>query len=198
MTILLTRKDASARLGVHYLTIYAMVERGELEAIKIGGQQMYNVDKYLKNKGIKESNTRRKICYCRVSSGKQKEDLKRQIKYMQERYPNYEIISDVASGLNYNRPGLKKILDYGIKGELEILVIAYKDRLARIGYEMIEWIIKEYSKGEIVIINKKEEETPAEEISKDILSIMNVYVAKINGLRKYKSKMKEEIEKNKK
>jgi putative resolvase len=68
--------------------------------------------------------------------------------------------------------------------------------LARIGYELIENLIKEYSKGEIVILNKKEEETPNEEITKDILSIMNVYVAKINGLRKYKKMIKEEITKN--
>ena len=37
-----------------------------------------------------------------------------------------------------------------------------------------------------VKVNKKEEETPTEEITKDIIAIMNVYVAKINGLRKYK------------
>ena len=62
---------------------------------------------------------------------------------------------------------------------------------------MIEWIIKEYSNGKIIIINKKEEETPIEEISKDIITIMNVYVAKINGLRKYKKKIQKEINKTK-
>ena len=56
-------------------------------------------------------------------------------------------------------------------------------------------MIKKYSNGDIIILNKKEEETPHEEISKDILSIMNVYVAKINGLRKYKQSIKEDLEK---
>jgi len=50
----------------------------------------------------------------------------------------------------------------------------------------------------IIIINKDEEETPVEELTKDIVSIMNVYVAKVNGLRKYKSHIKEELEKEKK
>ena len=59
-------------------------------------------------------------------------------------------------------------------------------------------MINTYSNGEIKVENKKEEETPEEEISKDIIAIMNVYVAKINGLRKYKKEMKEEIEKYKK
>jgi len=58
-------------------------------------------------------------------------------------------------------------------------------------------MINEYSNGKIIIMNKKEEETPQEEISKDILSIMNVYVAKINGLRKYTHKMRDEISKKK-
>nr|AEX62973.1 hypothetical protein mv_L769 [Moumouvirus Monve] len=86
------------------------------------------------------------------------------------------------------RPGLKKLIKMAIDGELNEVVIAYKDRLARFGYELIEWIINTYSSGEIKIINKKEEETPEEEITKDILQIMNVYVAKINGRRKYKNK----------
>ena len=62
---------------------------------------------------------------------------------------------------------------------------------------MLEWLITKYSNGKILIINKEEEETPIEELTKDIVSIMNVYVAKVNGLRKYKSHIKEEIEKTK-
>ena len=95
--------------------------------------------------------------------------------------------------MNYERQGLKKILDYIIKGELETLVVAYRDRLTRFGYEMIEWMLKEYSKGELNVLHKNEETTPTEEITKDILSIMNVYVAKVNGLRKYKNKIKKTI-----
>ena len=198
MSQFLTRKEASEKLGIHYHTLYALAERKEIETLQIGNRQLYNVDKYLKEHGIKESSTRRKICYCRVSSQKQKEDLKRQMEEMAQKFPTYEMISDIASGLNYERDALKKIINYIVKGEVEILVVAYKDRLARFGYEMIEWMMKEYSKGEILILHKVEEETPTEEITKDILSIMNVYVAKINGLRKYKKQIKEEInQKNK-
>ena len=56
---------------------------------------------------------------------------------MKKKYPSYEIISDIGSGLNMNREGLKKIIDSGIKGEIEILIVAYKDRLVRFGYELI-------------------------------------------------------------
>jgi predicted site-specific integrase-resolvase len=136
-----------------------------------------------------------KICYCRVSSNKQKEDLLRQIEYMKNIYPENRIISDIGSGLNYNRKGLKEIMDMAINGEIQELVIAYKDRLTRFGYELIEYLIEKYSGGKITIINKNEEDTPTEELTKDILSIMNVYVAKVNGLRKYKKEIKHEISK---
>ena len=78
-------------------------------------------------------------------------------------------------------------------GEIEELIIAYKDRLTRFGYEMLEFLINKYSNGKIIIINNDEEQTPTEELTKDIISIMNVYVAKINGLRKYKNQIKNDI-----
>lgn len=190
MSHFLTRREASKQLGIHYHTLYALAERKEIETLKVGERQLYNVEKYLKEHGIKQTTIRRKVCYCRVSSNKQKEDLHRQMDEMKEIYPTYEMISDIASGLNYERNGLKKIIKYIIDGELEVLVIAYKDRLVRFGYEMIEWILKEYSKGEIIILHKTEEDTPAEEITKDIISIMNIYVAKLNGMRKYKTGQK--------
>ena len=109
---------------------------------------------------------------------------------MKNKFPSYEIIYDIASGLNYNRKGLKKILNYALNKELNEVVIAYKDRLTRFGYELIEWIVTEKSNGRIIILNNDEELTPQEEISKDILAIMNVYVAKNNGLRKYRSQQK--------
>jgi predicted site-specific integrase-resolvase len=191
----LKRNEACEAIGVHYHTLYKLAELNEIETIKIGSQQYYNVDKYIKSKGFPIEKNKKNICYCRVSSAKQKEDLKRQIDYMKNKYPYHEIISDVASGLNFKRDGLNKIINYAIDGQLGELVIAYKDRLARFGYELIENIIKERSDGKIIIINNNEEMTPSEEISKDILSIMNVYVAKMNGLRKYKKAMKDEIEK---
>lgn len=191
----LPKADACKTLNIHHHTLYKMMHNGEIETKLIGKRNFFNVKKYLDERGIitNLNINRRKICYCRVSSQKQKEDLKRQIEYMKKEYPYSEIITDIASGINYERPGLQKILKYAMNGEIEELVIAYKDRLTRFGFEMIEWIIKEKSNGKIKILNTKEETTPMEEVSKDILSIMNVYVAKINGLRKYKKQLKKEL-----
>ena len=79
-----------------------------------------------------------------------------------------------------------KIIQLAIDGKLNKLIIANKDRLTRFGYELIDFIIKEYSNGEIIILNKEEDLEPEEEMVKDVLQIMNVFTAKMNGLRKYK------------
>ena len=104
---------------------------------------------------------------------------------MLKKYPKYEIIEDIGSGINFNRNGLRKIIKLAIEGKINKLVVAYKDRLTRFGYELIEDIIREYSKGEIIIENEKEEKEPKEELVEDVLQILNVYTAKMNGLRKY-------------
>jgi predicted site-specific integrase-resolvase len=194
MVKLVPRREVLKVLGICYKTLYKMAENNEIESIKVGKMTMYNLEKYINDKKISDTSTvpkeeRLSICYCRVSSNKQKNDLKRQIKYMEKKYPNYQILSDIGSGLNLKRKNLQKIIKMAIEGRIKRVIVAHKDRLARFGYDLIEWIIETYSKGRIVVINKSEEETPMEEISKDIIQIMNVYTAKINGLRKYKKKM---------
>lgn len=191
----ITRKEVLKVLGIHYHTLYSLAERNEIPTIKVGSQTLYNLNSYLRLKGA--SQQKQDICYCRVSSRKQKQDLDRQIQVMKDKYPNHTIISDIGSSLNFNRPGLTRLIDLAINGTLGELVIAYKDRLARIGYDLIESIITKYSNGTIHIINSSEEDTPEEELTKDVITIMNVYVAKVNGLRRYKKPIVDEI-KNKK
>ena len=107
---------------------------------------------------------------------------------MTTKYPNNIIIEDIGSGLNLNKRGINKIIHLAIKGKINELVVAYKDRLTRFGFELIEEIITKYSNGKIIILNKSEEISQEEELVKDVMAIMNVYVAKINGLRRYKNK----------
>jgi predicted site-specific integrase-resolvase len=74
---------------------------------------------------------------------------------MKDIYPDYKIIEDIGSGINFNRKGIRKIIDLAINNKINKLVVAYKDRLTRFGFELIEDIIKKYSNGTIEIINKK-------------------------------------------
>lgn len=136
-----------------------------------------------------EWRNRKKICYCRVSSDKQKEDLKRQKEYFEKEYPNYEIIQDIGSGLNWKRKGFNDILDQICEGNVEELVVMYKDRLCRFGFDLIKKICKKFD-TKLVVQNKLEEKlkAPEKELSDDLLSIVTVFVAKKNGLRRGKNK----------
>lgn len=192
-------KKASEILGVHWMTLKNWENKGYIDSIRTpGGKRMYNVNKYLNqhdtkgNSEIHRSENKQKslnICYCRVSSRNQLDDLKRQEEYMKKKYPKYDIISEIGSGLNLNRPKLVKIIKLAIDGKINELVVAHKDRLVRFGFELIETLIKDYSNGKIIVINKKTL-SPEEEITNDLVSIINVFSARINGLRKYKKIIK--------
>lgn len=211
-------KKASEILGVHQRTLYVWEKNKKIETIRTdGGHRLYNVSKYIEernnnkiindniniieNDDNKEEQTylnkldnikgKLNICYIRVSSLSQKDDLERQKNYMIKKYPNYTLIKDIGSGLNLNKRGIKKIIDLGIQGKINEVVVAYKDRLIRFGFDLIKDIIKKYSNGKILVLNKKEKKEPEEELITDVLSILNVYVAKMNGLRKYKKNLKE-------
>ena len=185
-----TPKEASKIIGVHWQTLRNWDANGTIETIRMpGGKRLYNVNKYLEENNLvsKNENNKKNICYCRVSSLGQKPDLQRQKDLMKKLYPDYEIIEDIASGLNFNRPGLNKIIKMALEKEINELVVAYKDRLCRFGFELIENIIKESSNGKITIVNHLDTSLQ-EELTTDLVSIINVFSAKLNGLRKYKNK----------
>ena len=194
-------KQTAEILGVHQRTLYLWEKKGLIETVRTpGNKRLYNVNKFLEDNKCKENicnnlddldkETRLNIAYIRVSSQNQKDDLERQKQLMVHKFPNHIIIEDIGSGLNLNKRGIRKIIHLAIEGKINELVVAHRDRLTRFGFELIEEIINKYSKGKIVILSEPEKLEPEEEIVKDIMSIMNVYVAKINGLRKYKKNNK--------
>lgn len=182
-------RKAKERLGLHGDTLRKYADEGFIKSIKTkGGKRLFEIDEFLKGK---ESDDKIKIiCYCRVSSPKQKNDLERQIKYMEERFPESEIITDIGSGINYKRKGLNSILERAMQGEKFKVVVAYKDRLARFGTELIENIINKNG-GEILVLNRIEM-SPEQELSEDILQILHVFSCRINGMRKYSNQIKED------
>jgi predicted site-specific integrase-resolvase len=111
------------------------------------GQRRYDVDDYLGSK-----NETKTICYCRVSSYKQKGDLQRQVEFMSERFPRAEIVKDIGSGLNYKRKGLNSILRRAMSGEPIKFVSAHKDRITRFGLEFVTLVIEENG-GELLVLN---------------------------------------------
>jgi len=198
-------KKVQEILGVHQRTLYQWDKKNKIKTIRTpGGKRLYNLKDFLdklenQKKGIYMVNNqdinkkilkKSNIIYARVSSISQKNDLERQIEVLTEAYPNYTLIKDIGSGMNLNRRGLRKIIDQAIDGKINEVIIVHKDRLCRFGYKLIEDLIKKYSQGKIIILKKKEKMEPRDELVEDVLQIMNIFVARMNGMRKYKKKIK--------
>jgi len=177
-------EDACRILKITNRILYNWDSKGLLKSVKTkGGHRRYMRTDVLEKAGKKEeSNPGRNICYCRVSTRGQKEDLERQIEFFRCKYPNHEIISDYGSGINFKRKGFNSILDSSIKGNINEIVVTHRDRLCRFGFELIERIITQGGKGKIVVLNKKET-SPQEELVGDLISIITVFSSRLYGLR---------------
>lgn len=174
-------------LGVSYSTIRRWQREGKIEYTTTNsGHKLYDVSSVLKKT---ENRTRKRVCYCRVSTRKQNSDLQGQIKFCQEQFPDHEIISDIGSALNWKRKGLLSILDQSINGDIEEIVVAYKDRLCRFGFELLQYIFSKY-KVKLVVLNQ-ETKTEQQEFTEDILSILTVFSNRYYGKRKYHFKVEE-------
>ena len=190
----ISSKKAAEILNVHPNTLRTWESKNLIKTYRCGinGQRKYDVESFLKTRNLKEEPKKQNICYCRVSSNNQKEDLKNQIEFLKEKYPDYDIISDIGSGLNYKRKGLKTILDRARNGTLGQVVVTYRDRLCRFGFDLLEYVINS-SGGEIMVLNKNDN-SPQEEMVKDLTSIIHVFSCRLYGLRRYKKTIKEASE----
>ena len=180
-------KEVREILKISDKTIYNWEKSGKLTCVRtVGGNRRFlKTDIFPDLKEKKEDineKQRRKICYCRVSSRSQKEDLERQVKFFRQEFPDHEIVKDIGSGLNSKRKGFNSVLDAGIRGDLEEVVVTHRDRFCRFNFELFERIIREYSNGKIVVFDKTET-SPEEEIVKDLLSIVTVFSERVHGLK---------------
>lgn len=180
-------KEACERMGICRKTLQTYAKNGKIKfTLTEGGWRKYDVEGYLKDNNLTE---KIKVCYCRVSSHDQKEDLIRQMSYLTEKYPTHEIIKDIGSGINFKRKGLLQIIDLAIENKLSELVITYKDRLCRIGYDLLEHILKKYSNTTIIVENEEFKST-TQEITEDLIEIITVYSSRLYGSRSYKKEEK--------
>ena len=163
--------EAAKYLSVSASTLRRWEREGKLIPERTqGGQRRYPLS--LLEPNFKNSSPRDKltVAYGRVSSHDQKSDLERQ-KQLLEMYCTskgwqFEILSDLGSGMNYNKKGLKKLINYILRGEIGRLVITHKDRLLRFGAELI-FSICELKNVEVVIVNQGDEPSFEEELAKD-------------------------------
>lgn len=175
-------------------TLHRWSELGYLDCIRTpGGARLYSsasVERLFRTETGQPAfdSQKKKIIYARVSSAKQKEDLKRQQDILQQLYPNHELVSDIGSGLNFKRRGFQRILAAALDGDLEEVVVMYRDRLCRFALDLVETIFAHTGTRLVVHSNEDRPHSDTEELADDLLSIVNVFVARKNGLRASRNK----------
>jgi putative resolvase len=180
-------KEAKEHLGVSIDTLRRWAKEGKIEFITTNGKhRRYKIDT------TKE--TGQKIIYARVSSKKQQLDLQRQIDFLKSKYPTHSVISDIASGINFNRKGFTSILDQLFNRNIKEVVVYSNDRLSRFANDLISHIFTHFG-AKLIIENDSNDKTPQEELAEDLLSIVSVFSARYHGSRKYKIN-KQENKKN--
>lgn len=127
-----------------------------------------------------------KVAYCRVSSKKQMDDLERQQDFFRSKFPDHELVTDIASGVNWKRKGLQTILERAMSGELSEVVVAHRDRLCRFAFELVAWIFK-INSVRLVVLDQEENKNSETDLADDILSIIHVYSCRRMGRRRYKN-----------
>jgi len=138
------------------------------------------------NKGVE----RKTYLYARVSTAKQKADLDNQIEMLKQfcysnGYRVSKIFSDVASGISFEkRQGFFQMLDDVVSGKVERLVITYKDRLSRVGFELFHYLFKKYHCEIIVMSDMGSEKLDSQEIPEEIISLLHCYSMKLYSKRR--------------
>jgi len=193
MNKLVTIGEAAKFLGISTQTIRRWEKNGKgfpSQRTK-GNQRRYRIADLGFCSRSSQAGEKATLAYARVSCHDQKEDLKRQEEMLEffcaSNGWEFEILSDLGSGMNYHKKGLKRLINKILNQEISRLVITHKDRLLRFGAELI-FTICEQRGIEVVLINKGKEPSFEEELAQDVLEIITVFSARLYGSRSRKNK----------
>lgn len=177
-------------LGVHKVTVIRWIKQGKIKAVRIGRE--FRVPEDEVKRLLKGKLTNTAVIYARVSSSDQKSDLERQVEYLKgycsaRGYAIVDILTDVASGLNEKRRGLKKLFDYVVNGKVDVVVVSYKDRLTRFGFRYLEEFFNSHGVRIEVIFGEEPKDLQLELIE-DLIAIVTSFASRLYGMRSHKKK----------
>lgn len=173
-------RKAVEQLGLHPNTLRRYADANRIPTIRnAGGQRLFDVASYLRS-----SVAATVVCYCRVSSHKQRDDLERQVERLSGIYPGSEVIKDIGSGLNFKRKGFQALLGRLVRGEKLKVVVAHRDRLARFGLDAFRFLIEENG-GEFVVLDPYVATGREAELTSDLLAILHHFSCRMHGQRSH-------------
>jgi predicted site-specific integrase-resolvase len=135
---------------------------------------------------------RKTVIYARVSTSKQKKDLQNQVDLLK----NYAVMNgliinavyqDIASGISFEkREQFFEMLDAIISGQIASVLITYKDRLSRVGFELFSHLFQQFGCKIIVISDVGSPQLDSQEVFEEIVSLLHCYSMKLYSARKRK------------
>jgi predicted site-specific integrase-resolvase len=190
--------EFAKRVGVTVHTLQRWDREGRLKARRAVNNRRYYLDGDLAIAlgQQKPEIQKRCVAYCRVSSSTQKADLANQ-RHTLEQFCSArglaidEWIEEVGGGLNFNRKRFLSMLDGVTAGDIGTLVIAHQDRLARFGFPLIEHLC-EVHQCELIVMNNQSL-SPEQELTQDLMTILQCFSSRLSGLRNYRKTLKEAL-----
>ncbi|QJB29453.1 MULTISPECIES: IS607 family transposase [Limnospira] len=181
-------KEAAQILRVHERTLRRWDDNGSIETIRTpAGQRRYNVESYTAKSG---SDKRKVVIYARVSSRAQQSDLNRQVAALSNLYPEAEVVSEIGGGLNFKGKKMLALLGHQLSGDVRMVVVAHKDRLAIWGFDLFRWLC-EQNRCSLMVLNQTSL-SPEPEMVEDILAILHCFSSRLYRRSKYKTQVKED------
>jgi len=176
---------AAKHFGVSRDTLRRWEQSGKISSERTArGHRRYDLSKnsgYLPRASGMNKHT---LAYARVSSHDQKEDLLRQAQVLESFCVangwTYEIVQDLGSGLNFQKRGLKKLMQMICSGKIDRLILTHKDRLLRFGSELVFGLCEQFG-VEVVVMNRSEDTRFEDDLVQDVLEIITVFSARLYG-----------------
>lgn len=191
--VLMSIGKFAKELGVSPEHVRTMHRTGEVIPARISekGTRYYSEEQLRELKNTQFSQREEKVvAYCRVSTKSQKDELEKQIEnvksYMYAKGYSFEVITDIGSGINYKNKGLQELISLIDSNQVTKVVILYKDRLVRFGFELIQ-LLCELHDVEIEIIDNSEQ-SEEEELTDDLIQIVTLFANRLYGSRSKKTK----------
>jgi predicted site-specific integrase-resolvase len=196
----LSAADAAKYVGRTVKTLQRLDREGTLVPASRSStnRRLYSqaqLDEFLGFKREKRVPTRI-IAYCRVSSAAQRPDLKNQRSTLEtfaaaRGFADIEFIEEIGGGLNFERKKFLSLIDAIVDGEVRVLILAHKDRLARFGFPLLQHLCKRNGCDLLVLNN--ETLSPEQEMVQDLMTITHCFSARLYGLRNYRKKLDEAL-----
>ncbi|ACL10573.1 IS element ISDka1 orfA, putative resolvase [Desulfurococcus amylolyticus 1221n] len=191
---LLKPREFCEIVGISYGTFKRWVSQGRVSVVRTPSGRIRvpysEVERILG--GRPEAREVRAVVYARVSSSDQRSDLERQVQYLTQYcsakgYRVVDVLTDIASGLKADRRGLLKLFEYVVNKQVDVVVVAYRDRLTRFGFEYLEYFFKQYG-VRIEVIYGDEPKDAHRELVEDLIEIATSFAGRLYGLRSHKKK----------